>query len=664
MHRNLNFLVIVIVGFFIQTAICRGSDQQLPRFAEIEKNVEFWTLIYSTHTSRQLVFHDASELMRIYGVVNLPKGVRPFTRRAERISRTEKGKVKALLLRFSRGEKPKNLDEQIIFNYFPPNSTSSTFVRASRNLRTQVGQADRFRQGVIRSGLYLPYIQKVFEEYDLPKKLAYLPHVESSFDYRAYSKFGAAGIWQFIRSTGRRFMRVGYTIDERRDPVRATVAAAKLLRNNYEQIKNWPLAITAYNHGLAGMRRAARRVGTKDFGKIYTSYDGRRFGFASKNFYASFLAAVEVAGNYKKYFGDLKIMQPIKYQSVTIKKSIDLPTLVKHLQVDEEKFKFLNLGFRPAAYRYGKSIPRNYVVRLPIEDGKDFLALLETLPDKTKVKPGSDLGWVQVQRGDTLWELSRQLGVPMRELRAINDLSSTRLLVGQILKVPGKSVKGQKRTPVKVASKIPKTQKASIKQTASLATVSPARQDSALRLDREWQSMIEKSRQQQASIAQGAWQGPHAPRDWHGSLAVVDISKRGGGQTGYIIIEPEETLGHLAEWLDVSAQTIRNLNNFSYKRALGISEKVQIPLGGVSKEEFEERRMRYHLGLQEDFYANYRIETVKDYTIKRGDSIWQLVNETLEVPVWLLREYNPDSNLTALQVGEKLTYPVVEPRDS
>ena len=425
MHHRLACLLIVILSIFIQPASSSAASSEFPRYAAIEKNVEFWTLIYSTHTSRQLVFHDADELMRIYGVVNLPKGVRPFTRRAERISRAEKARVKKLLRRFGSGETPRNLDEQIIYNYFPPNSPASVFSRAARNIRTQVGQADRFRDGIIRSGLYLPYIQRVFEEYDLPQGLAYLPHVESSFDYRAYSKFGAAGIWQFIRSTGRRFMRVGYTIDERRDPIRATVAAAKLLRSNYEQIKQWPLAITAYNHGLAGMRRAVRRVGSSDFGKIYQHYDGRRFGFASKNFYASFLAAVEVATNYKKYFGELKIMQPLKYQTFEVNRSIDLPTLIKHVGVEEEKFKFLNLGFRPAAYRYGKKIPKKYAIRLPIDENKDYATLMASLPAPSKPKPGTDLGWVQVQHGDTLWEISRQLGVPMHELRAINDLSST-----------------------------------------------------------------------------------------------------------------------------------------------------------------------------------------------------------------------------------------------
>ena len=176
--------------------------------------------------------------------------------------------------------------------------------------------------------------------------------------------------------------------------------------------------------------------------------------------------------------------------------------------------------------------------------------------------------------------------------------------------------------------------------------------------------MIEQAREQRAAVVQGAWQGPHAPRDWHGSLAVVDISSRGGKKVGYVVVEAEETLGHLAEWLDVSAQTIRNLNGFSFKRALGINDRIKIPLEQTSKEEFEERRMRYHLSLQEDFYANYRIETVKDYVIKRGDSIWQIANDKLEVPVWLIREYNPDANLASLQAGEKLSYPVVEPRSS
>ena len=118
----------------------------------------------------------------------------------------------------------------------------------------------------------------------MPVELSVLPHVESSFNPEAYSHVGAAGIWQFIRSTGKRYMQIDHLIDERMDPFASTKAAAKLLRHNYQLTQSWPLALTAYNHGVASMRRAINTLGTRDIAVIVRKYKGRAFGFASRNF--------------------------------------------------------------------------------------------------------------------------------------------------------------------------------------------------------------------------------------------------------------------------------------------------------------------------------------------------------------------------------------------
>src|SRR5207302_11218895 len=118
----------------------------------------------------------------------------------------------------------------------------------------------------------------------MPSELALLPLVESGFVCGARSSAGAVGIWQFTRSTGRQFMNVSRYRDDRLDAMRATHGAADLLRSNYATLGDWALAITAYNYGTNGMARAASVYGT-DFGRIVQSYDGRSFGFASKNYY-------------------------------------------------------------------------------------------------------------------------------------------------------------------------------------------------------------------------------------------------------------------------------------------------------------------------------------------------------------------------------------------
>jgi membrane-bound lytic murein transglycosylase D len=189
---------------------------------------------------------------------------------------------------------------------------------ATERIRFQLGQADRFKEGLIRSSTWETHIAETFANRGLPPELAVLPHVESSFNAAAYSKVGAAGLWQFMRSTGRRYMRVDDAVDERLDPYRATEAAAQLLAYNYRVLGSWPLALTAYNHGAAGMRRARETVGTDDFVKINRTYNSRTFGFASRNFFPSFLAALTIDENPEKYFGALDRRPEQKFREVTM----------------------------------------------------------------------------------------------------------------------------------------------------------------------------------------------------------------------------------------------------------------------------------------------------------------------------------------------------------
>ena len=155
---------------------------------------------------------------------------------------------------------------------------------ATDDIRFQLGQADRFRAGLIRSGAWETHIAETLANLGLPAELAVLPHVESSFNPAAYSKVGAAGLWQFMRSTGRRYMRIDSAVDDRLDPFRSTEAAAQLLAYNYRLLGTWPLALTAYNHGAEGMRRAKESLGTDDIVKIVRNYHGRTVRFCLAQF--------------------------------------------------------------------------------------------------------------------------------------------------------------------------------------------------------------------------------------------------------------------------------------------------------------------------------------------------------------------------------------------
>src|SRR5690606_8235566 len=172
-------------------------------------------------------------------------------------------------------------EQRRVLALWPEGVTRDTLARAADNIRFQQGLSDRFRAGLVRAGRYRAHVHAEFTRLGIPVELAALPHVESSYNPDARSHVGASGIWQFTRDTGRRYLQIDHILDERNDPYLATVAAGKLLAYNHSITGNWPMAITAYNHGLAGVRRAMRKFGDTAYVDILRRYDGRAFGFAS-----------------------------------------------------------------------------------------------------------------------------------------------------------------------------------------------------------------------------------------------------------------------------------------------------------------------------------------------------------------------------------------------
>jgi membrane-bound lytic murein transglycosylase D len=145
-----------------------------------------------------------------------------------------------------------------------------------------------------------------------------------------------------------------------------------------------------------------------------------------------------------------------------------------------------------------------------------------------------------------------------------------------------------------------------------------------------------------------------------GHFAVNQVSRQGENLIGFIQVEAEETLGHYAEWLNVTAAEIRRLNGFRYGRPLHLSQRLKIPLRRVAKEEFEEKRFEFHQELAEDFFATYRVDKVRTYSIKKGDNIWTLSRQEFEVPLWLIMRYNAEVDFGALIPSQKLVIPIVE----
>src|SRR5262245_51389183 len=307
----------VATGLLLFSAlVAYAAESPVPRPPELERDVQFWIRVYTEVNTDSGFLHDERNLAVVYETLRFA----PKTPSKERqpVVDEKRDYYAAALRRIATATGPLSAEDQRIRNLWGKDVTPAELLDATQFIRFQLGQADRFRAGLERSSTWQSHIAETFASHGLPAQLAVLPHVESSFNPAAYSKVGAAGLWQFMRSTGRRYMRIDNSVDERLDPFRSTEAAAQLLAYNYRLLGTWPPALTAYNHGAAGMRRAKEAMGTDDIVKIVRYHKSPSFGFASRNFYVSFLAALEIDTHPDKYFSDLKRATPVKFQEVAL----------------------------------------------------------------------------------------------------------------------------------------------------------------------------------------------------------------------------------------------------------------------------------------------------------------------------------------------------------
>jgi membrane-bound lytic murein transglycosylase D len=377
----------------------------------LKKNFDFWVSVYSRYYTYQGLVHDTKYVDKVYEVMDFHHRSGPQGRHVIRA----KKKWRELLLKLHResrkpGFDPTKLagDEKRLFDLYADVGEPDKFLNAShrRRLRFQLGQKDRFIQGAIDAGRYLPHMEAIFRREGLPPELTRLPFVESSFNIRARSKVGASGIWQFMPSTGKLFLRIDDAVDERNDPLLATEAAAKLLRLNYESLKSWPLAVTAYNHGRKGMMRAVRKVGSDDLGDLIAGYRSRSFGFASSNFFVELVASIRIEREAQLYLGQIEREKALTFFEVPLPDYIGAKRLAQFLHVDLKVLREYNPALTPAVFSGQRLIPAGYRLRLPQPAGvqpdsaaRVFLAGYQAIPTAFKLKSQTKARYVQKKYG-------------------------------------------------------------------------------------------------------------------------------------------------------------------------------------------------------------------------------------------------------------------------
>lgn len=371
-----------------------------PLIAGLEAPVAFWKRVFSEFSLSQLIYFDPLDMSRIYEVVEVGEG----SRSSEYIN-AERARIAAA------------------------HGVEMERVRAQRGIK------ERTAAGLKRSGRYLAQIQQIFRERGLPVELTYLPIVESSYEIHARSSVGALGIWQFMPRTGRQYrMRVTGGIDERRDPLESSRAAASYLKAAYEFLGNWPLAITSYNFGPAGVARAVAEVGSDNLVDLIDKYNHPSWGFAAKQFYAEFLAAVEIGTNIKKYFPDLEIDVPVEIKEIELDRAMPIASVIKTSGLARNDF----MGWNPALSPSVRVLPAGYRVKLPVgQSAEPLVTVAQVQQAERQPQPKVQVVHHRVKRGETIFEIAKRYGASVERILQANGIRKAHLVrAGSTLVIP------------------------------------------------------------------------------------------------------------------------------------------------------------------------------------------------------------------------------------
>lgn len=660
------------------TAFAAGD---LPVPEGLRTEIDFWKRVFAATGRDTGLVHDSLYVSVVYGEVSLndlsPRARRSAIRAAVRDYRN--------VLQRLADRRPGKLSEkeQRVLDAWGPDPSRATLTAAAERIRVQQGVAEKFRGGLVRSGRWRDHILKTLEEHGVPEGVAALPHVESSFQPHARSSAAALGMWQFTRSTGRRFMRIDNVMDERLDPWRSTTAAAQLLTYNHSLLDSWPLAITAYNQGVGAMLRAARQLGTKDIETVVRRYKGRTFKFAGRNFYVELIAAIEVEEEAERWFGPVTLDPPIEYAMVQVPDYMRLSTLAGALYVDSPMLASLNPGLRQPVLGDSKYVPRNYLLRVPpMADAEIRVAAISS--DLRFASQIRDRNYV-IQPGDTLSLIAQRYGTSVTRLMQANNLRNMhRIRAGQTLEIPGLAARepipdGAETYRVRRGDTVGRIARRAGLSEDELLALNDIGNRNRIYVGQELRLTSANLPIPQPPVAAEAPEpaadddngvvastpavepAPTGPS--FGVVSLADPNDYTVLDGDLVQVEAAETLGHYADWLEVRTQRLRDLNGLSFGRPVSIGKRLRLDFSRVSRDAFTRRRVAFHHELQQAFFSDYHVVGVSEYRVRRGDSVWQLMRRN-DVPMWLLRQYNPGLDPDTLEVGAELMFPRLQVKNA
>lgn len=506
-------------------------------------------------------------------------------------------------------------------------------------LKSRKGIFDRWLR---RAGYYLPTFKKMFKEAGLPEDLAYLPVLESGFNPKAYSPAHAAGIWQFIPSTGRIFgLRQNYWIDERRDPYKSTKAAMRYLQKLYNDFNDWHLALGSYNCGEGRMRRTMRIDSTNDYWSLSLPRE-------TMNYVPLYLASIIVAKNPDVFDFSFQTDTIFDPDTVFVSDCVELSTIAKGIDLSLDTIKKMNPHILhwctpPDLENVQLYFPKGYA--------EAFKKFYSELPDEKKVK----FYRYRIRRGDNLLQIARKFGVPVSGLRTINNLRTNRIIAGRNLfipipvntSVPGKiaSSSGVKKSTVKAAAKR-KGKKISYRvrkgdSVWKIADVFGVTVKEILK----WNNI---SRPQQLKANQTIF--IYHSADMNASSASSDNK---GKYTGKYLVKKGDNLYTIAQNLGVPVKELAQINCLNPKRPLIFPGDIL-----VYKETKNKNRSPQKINQKKaDSPKTQKKGDFITHTVRKGDNLFS-ISQKFSIDLDKLLELNGLTETSVLHIGDEVKLPV------
>ena len=494
-------------------------------------------------------------------------------------------------------------------------------------------------------------------------------------------------------------MRIDRIIDERMDPYISADAAMDLLEYNYQVLGTWPLALTAYNQGVGRMSRAVRETDTNEIQEIIKNYKGPRFGFVGRNFYAQFLAVNDIERNIHQYFDDIQYESPITFTEVRLDSYIEAAGIERSFDIPLSQLRDDNPSLRNVVWQGLKRIPRGFRLRLRADQLPEITNFLAEIDSSYKHSTQLRDSYYEVRRGETLQAIASKFETTTEQLVSLNEIRNPdEIQAGQRISIPirERSLANETQASsladetfesdpinlLEIEEELPNLpEQVTVAQTPSIEMtesedddmVNPIQRGSAEQGNEPDEVLpvasrtfpVDQSRESIASEDLMRIEVPDLPQQNNvnrsASILDSDPSDYTVALDDTIVLQASETIGQLADWLEIPTWDIRELNNISFRDQAVIGTKVLLTFDRVSRTDFENRRREFHSNLQQDFFDNFIIRGAEEYEIKRADNISRLALNRYSTPLWLVRQYNPGINFTSVYVGQRVVFPLLQP---